>query len=276
MQSSKDKTKSERSGAGRGVYTVPAVKKAFMILEMMAAKNSGYSISEVARRCNIPVSTANVLLYTLQETGYVRRSEDRAFSLTWKLFTEGNRLLGQVKPFEVVLPELERLAEITDLTIDFAIPDGHELIYVHVIQGRGDIQIQARVGQRRLFHQSAAGKAMLAFFPQERVKDFADATGLPAVTSHTITSYPALVRELAQVRAQGYGADNEESGRGLWGVAAPVFDYRGTVVGALGVAGTTLGPGENTKRLIQEIKKSAMIVSRRLGHERVQPPRART
>jgi DNA-binding IclR family transcriptional regulator len=99
------------------------------------------------------------------------------------------------------------------------------------------------------------------------VKDFAEVTGLPAVTSHTITSYGALVKELAQVQRQGYAADNEESGRGLWGVAAPVFDYRGTIVGALGVAGTTLGVSENTKRLIQEIKKSALIVSKRLGYD---------
>jgi IclR family transcriptional regulator, KDG regulon repressor len=237
-----------------------------MIVEMMALDNCGYTISEVARRCKMPVSTANVLLYTLQETGYVQRSEDRSFSLTWKLFTEGNRLVSQVKPYELVLPELERLSEITDLTIDFAIPDQYELIYVHVIQGRGDIQIQARVGQRRLLHQSAAGKAMLAFFSQECVKDFAEATGLPAVTSHTIASHGALVKELAQIQRQGYAADNEESGRGLWGVAVPVFDYRGAVVGALGVAGTTLGSSQNTKRLIQEIRKSALIVSRRLGY----------
>lgn len=238
-----------------------------MILEMMALDNRGYTISEVARQCNLPVSTANVLLYTLQECGYVQRAGNRAFSLTWKLFTEGNRLLNQVQLHELALPELERLAELTDFTIDFAIPDNYELIYVHVIQGRGDIQIQARVGQRRHFHQSAAGKAMLAFFPEERTKEFAEATGLPRATPRTITSYRSLLKELGQIRLRGYAIDNEESGHGLWGVAAPIFDHKGSVVAALGVAGTTLALGENTKVLIQEIKKSAMDVSRRLGFE---------
>src|SRR5438876_3152206 len=168
--------KEKSSTAGSGVYIVPAVKKAFMIIEMMALDDRGYTISEVARLCSLPVSTANVLLYTLQKCGYLQRFDDRTYSLTWKLFTEGNKLLNQVQLHELALPELERLAEITDLTIDLAIPDKHELIYVHVIQGRGDIQIQARVGQRRYFHQSAAGKAMLAFFPEERTKEFAEAT----------------------------------------------------------------------------------------------------
>lgn len=236
-----------------------------MILELMAMDDCGYTISEVARKCSLPVSTANVLLYTLQECGYVERSDGRNFTLTWKLFTEGNKLLNQVQLHKLALPELKRLAELTDFTIDFAIPDKHDLIYVHVIQGRGDIQIQARVGQRRLFHQSAAGKAMLAFFPEERTKEFADATGLPGATPRTITSYRSLLTELAQVRLQGYAIDNEESGRSLWGVAAPIFDYKGNVVAALGVAGTTLALSGNTKVLIQEIKKSALDVSKRLG-----------
>ena len=56
---------------GGGLYIVPAVKKAFMIVEMMASDNHGYRLSEVARQCKLPVSTANVLLHTLQECGYL-------------------------------------------------------------------------------------------------------------------------------------------------------------------------------------------------------------
>ena len=236
-----------------------------MILEMMALDDCGYTISEVARLCHFPVSTANVLLYTLQQCGYVERSDSRTFSLTWKLFTEGNKRLHQVRLHKLALPELERLAEVTDLTIDFAIPDKHELIYIHVIQGRGDIQIQAHVGQKRYFHQSAAGKAMLAFFPEEKTKEFAEATGLPSATPNTITSYRSLLAELEAIRSQGYAVDNEESGRNLWGVACPVFDYSGSVVAALGIAGTTLARNGNTKSLIQEIKNSAITVSQHLG-----------
>lgn len=257
------KVKTEKPG--RGVYTVPAVKKAFMILEMMARDNRGYTISEAARQCSLPVSTANVLIYTLLGCGYVRRSENRTFFLTWKMFREGSGILDQSQVQKLALPELERLAQLTDLTTDAAIPDQYELIYVYVMQGRGAIQIQARVGQHRYFHQSALGKAMLAFFPEERIKDFADVTGLPAVTPRTITTYGALLKEVEQVRHQGYAVDNEESGRSLWGAAAPIFDYSGSVVAALGVAGTIFTLSEDSKGLITEIKTSAQRVSALLG-----------
>jgi IclR family acetate operon transcriptional repressor len=115
---------------------------------------------------------------------------------------------------------------------------------------------------------------MLAYFSEERVKEFAEATGLPPVTPQTISSYRKLRRELAKIRAQGYGVDNQESGNSLWGIAAPVFDHKGTVVGALGLAGTTLIPDGRAKRLIQQIKKSALAASRSLGYATIGYPPA--
>jgi IclR family transcriptional regulator, KDG regulon repressor len=252
---------------GGGLYIVPAVRKAFKILEMMASQNRGYKLSAVARECSLPVSTANVLLHTLQECGYLQRSENGAFTLTTKLFTEGNKLIRQVQLYDVAFPEMQRLSRITGFSINLAIPDRLELIYVRIIQGRGDIQVQSHVGQRRAFHQAATGKAMLAFFPEERVKEISETTGLPPITKRTITSFRLLIKELELVRSQGFAIDNEESGPSLWGVAAPIFDHQRNVVAALGVAGTVLSPTENAKFLIQEIRKSSLAVSRALGYE---------
>jgi DNA-binding IclR family transcriptional regulator len=266
---SKAATKTELRKTPSGVYTVPAVKKAFKILEMMATQNRGYKLSAVARDCNLPVSTANVLLHSLQECGYIERSPDGNFSLTTKLFTEGNKIIHQVQLYDVAFPEMQRLSRLSDFSINLAIPDKFELIYIRIIQGRGDIQVQSHVGQRRYFHQAATGKAMLAFFSGDRVKEFSEVTRLPAVTKQTITSYRLLVKELATIRTHGYAVDTEESGKNLWGVAAPIFDHQHNVVAALGVAGTVLSPTENAKFLAQETMKSAQAVSRALGYEPV-------
>jgi IclR family KDG regulon transcriptional repressor len=250
-----------------GVYTVPAVKKAFRILEMMAVQNRGYKLSAVARECKLPVSTTNVLLHSLQECGYLRRSDDGNFSLTTKLFTEGNKLIRQVQLYDLAFSEMQRLSRLTELSVNLAIPDGDELIYIRMIQGRGDIQVQSHVGQRRYFHQAATGKAMLAFLSADRVKEFAHATQLPAVTKHTIASYRLLLKELEAVRSRGYALDVEESGKNLWGVAAPIFDHQRDVVAAIGVAGTVLSAAENVKLLIQETIRSGQAISRSMGCE---------
>jgi DNA-binding IclR family transcriptional regulator len=273
MATKKSKEKVGPAKTGGGLYIVPAVKKAFMIVEMMASDNHGYRLSEVARQCKLPVSTANVLLHTLQECGYLERDEHGAFSLRLKLFTEGNKLIRQVELYDASFAELQRLSRLTDFSINLAVPDVYELIYMRLIQGRGDIQVQAHVGQRRHFHQAATGKAMMAFFTDERTKEFASATGLPSVTNRTITTYRALLKELEQVRVQGYAIDVEESGHLLWGVAAPIFDHNGDVVAAVGVSGTVISLKQNADFLIQEVCKSALEISKCLGYE--QPSRAR-
>jgi IclR family KDG regulon transcriptional repressor len=255
-----------QNGTG-GLYTVPAVRKAFMIMEMMASQNSGYSLSMVAKELNLPVSTTKVLLHSLRECGYLQRSEAGLFTLTTKLFTEGNKLMHQTQLYDVAFPEMQRLSRITDYSINLAIPDEVELIYVRIIQGRGDIQVQSHVGQRRAFHQAGTGKAMLAFFPEARVKEFANKSGLPPVTKRTITSYRLLAKELETIRSQGYAIDNEESGNNLWGVAAPIFNHEREIVAALGIAGTVLSPMESAKGLIEETRKSAYEVSRLLGYD---------
>jgi DNA-binding IclR family transcriptional regulator len=59
-------------------------------------------------------------------------------------------------------------------------------------------------------------------------------------TARTLTTLPAIEAELARVRAQGYAEDLDEFVDGVSCVAAPVFDGRGAVYGALAVSLPTL------------------------------------
>ena len=47
------------------------------------------------------------------------------------------------------------------------------------------------------------------------------------------------MQELARIRSRGYADSLEETDLGAWGVATPIFDWRGRVVGAIGLAGPT-------------------------------------
>ena len=76
-----------RKKGSKTKYTVPAVAKSFAILEMFAAKNQGYTLSEVARLLKLPISTASSLLYTLQSCSYLNRSDKGRFFLTMKMHT---------------------------------------------------------------------------------------------------------------------------------------------------------------------------------------------
>ncbi len=97
-------------------YRVPSVEKAFAILELFAADNRGYTLSEVSRLLHLPVSTANSLLNTLQYCGYVSRRETSRYRLTMKLLAEGSKVVDQLELHRVAERHMEDLTSQTGLT----------------------------------------------------------------------------------------------------------------------------------------------------------------
>jgi DNA-binding IclR family transcriptional regulator len=58
-------------------------------------------------------------------------------------------------------------------------------------------------------------------------------------TNNTITNRQELLTELKTIREQGYAFDDEERMLGVRCVAAPVFNSKKQVIGAIGISGTT-------------------------------------
>jgi DNA-binding IclR family transcriptional regulator len=94
-------------------------------------------------------------------------------------------------------------------------------------------------GKQRAPHAGASSKVLLAYLPDEEVNAIVAEKGLPKLCTNTITDLPTLRKELERIRERGYADSLEETDPGAWGVATPIFDWRGRVVGAIGLAGPT-------------------------------------
>jgi DNA-binding IclR family transcriptional regulator len=261
------------AGRGNGVsrrsakskYTVPAVQKSFAVIEMFAANNTGHTLSEVSRCLKLPISTSSSLLYTMQQAGYLRRDETGHFFLSMKIVVQANKIIGQIQPRAVAKPALRKLTDSTGLTSVLAVLDMDQLVWIEKIEGTGHITLAAQVGKRMHLHHTSTGKAILAHLPPEQVQEIVESAGLVRVAPKTITSLPALRKELAIVRARGYAVDDEETAPGIRGVASPVFDHRGKLVGAVGVGGAIF-EFDGMKSIIAAVEKCASEVSEKLGY----------
>src|SRR5688572_2798408 len=83
----------------------------------------------------------------------------------------------------------------------------------------------------------ALGKVMLAFKGPGLAKRYIARMPFKALTPNTITNPRDFERELDRIRAQGYAVDNEEYAIGMRCVAAPVFNFSGKAVAAMGISG---------------------------------------
>ena len=137
---------------------------------------------------------------------------------------------------KVAFPYLDRTSKEVGETVNLAILDGTEIVYVERIRTEQILNINLHVGSRLPVHCTSMGKTMLAFLPEKRLGEVFKKMKLSCLTPHTITSKKALRKELERVRGRGFSTNNEEVCIGLRSVAAPVRNFTGDVIAAVNIA----------------------------------------
>lgn len=236
-------------------------------LEVLTASRQDLTLSEIADRMHLPKSSVHRLLAVLITHGLVERDPaTRSYRLGMRLFEMGSVVIHQRGLHTAAHPVVEELSVATGETCHLAVLSGTEAVYVYKIDGASSIIMSSRVGGRAPSHCTSIGKVLMAWARPELLERVV-ASGLQRYTAATITSPDALSAELEKVRAEGCAFDLEEYEQGLCCVAAPVRDYSGTVIAALGLAGPR---SRVSKRRLNELTRSVVgaadAVSRKLGH----------
>ena len=249
-------------------YQVRALDRALQILGTFSLEQPQLTLSEIALLTNLSPSTVLRLLSILARYGYIERSPDTdRFRIGVGMFERGSIYIQTTRIEAEATEALETLARESNQTASLAVLDRTEIVHIAVTQPPRAIRYYAPMGQREMAHCTGLGKVLLAALTDEALEDVVAQRGLPGRTDRTITTFPALRAHLAQVRAQGYAVDNEESMLGLKCVAAAVRDDRNRVVAAISASGQSAEfddaamPG-----LVMAVKKAAGTVSARLGH----------
>jgi DNA-binding IclR family transcriptional regulator len=114
------------------------------------------------------------------------------------------------------------------------------------------------------------GKVILAFLPKSRMKKIISATKFEPRTDRTIISESALIKELAEIRAQGFAINDEELEKGLRAVAAPIMNYTGEAFAAINIAWTTARRPDRAvfSEFAQKVMAAAEQISALMGYNR--------
>ena len=137
---------------------------------------------------------------------------------------------------EVAMPHLEQLVEQVHESSSVSKLDGDDVIYIARVPTKRIMTVTISVGTRFPAYATSMGRVMLAAQPDERLDEYLESASLRGLTGHTITSAPALRRELRKIRTQGWALVDQELEEGLRSLAAPIRDPDGTVVAAVNVA----------------------------------------
>lgn len=242
------------------------IKKALTVIELLAEREQPWSLSELARQLNSPKSNVHFLLNALSSQGYVEQDPaTRRYFLTLKLWELGTRVLGRLNLRRVASPYLAELAGSTSETVNLAILDHDEVIYVHKIDSPSPARAYTPEGRRAPAYCTSTGKAILAYQPHEAVKSVAN--NIKHHTERTVKGLRELQRELNQIRELGYAMNRGEWWDSVRGAAAPILNNDRRAIAAVGVFGPAERlPLKKLEQLAGKVRKTAMSISAALGY----------
>jgi IclR family acetate operon transcriptional repressor len=214
---------------------IAGVERAVSVLMALAEGPGQLGTNELARRTGINASTVSRLLATLARDELVQRVPATGrYRLGLRLIQLGNAALAGVELREVARPHLFALQQATGETATLSVPAGDTAVTVDFVQSPSTVRSVAEIGRPSVPHATATGKVYLAWTGAPIAST---ATGLPALTPHTITDPERLAEEVARVREQGWAQARSEREAELHAVAVPVLDVRDELAAILAVQG---------------------------------------
>ena len=219
-----------------------------------ASSHQELTLAQLTEICRLPKPTVHRLLGTLGRWGMVERTST-GFRLGLELFELGMRVPRHVSIRDAALPYLLDLHEATKETVQLAVLDGTDVVFLAKVARRGGARSPSRVGGRVPAHCTGVGKALLAHAEPGVIQAVIDGP-LQRCTPYTVTAPGLLVRQLESVRETGLSRAFEESSLGISCVASPVFDAHERAVAAISISGSAtnfdsakIGPAVRTVAL---------------------------
>jgi DNA-binding IclR family transcriptional regulator len=246
---------------------VGVVGKVLRILEALDASPTGLQLREISQQTSLNKSTAYRFVAHLESEGYLFRDHEGAYVVGPKLARLGAGIAYHATLRKISRPVLTQLAKETTETVNLAVLDGHEVLYLEVLESPHAFRMASRPGMHRPPNCTALGKALLAFLPSEPREEILPMLTFERATPRTIPNLARFRKELARVAQQGFGMDDEETELGARCVAAPVFDESRQVAAAISVsAPITRMSRDRIQSVALATKKAARTISARLGH----------
>jgi IclR family acetate operon transcriptional repressor len=236
------------------------IGRAMTVLTCYGPADQGLSLTELTRRSGLAKPTVYRLLVELASWRLVERS-GREWRLGMKLFELGQMVPRQRELRAAARPFLDDLHQATGNTINLAILDGAQIVYIDRLARTGSPEPPSRAGGPGLLHCTGIGKALLAYSPDSLISTII-AKGFERRTPYTIVAPGILLQQLADIRRSNIAYDREESTLGVTCVASSVLDNRGLAVAAISVSGSTTHL--KGRRVETAVQTAALRIARQL------------
>jgi DNA-binding IclR family transcriptional regulator len=247
------------------------VKSAFRALEMLellTREARSISFAECRRSLCYPKASLHGLLHTMTAARWIDFDPmSKKYSLGVRVW-EAGVAYAKLFPLDALArPIMERVRDATGETVQLAVLDSGQALYIGKVDGEHLLRLDSSVGQRLTPHATGVGKVLLAALPEAEFAVWLNDNKLDRLTPNAITNPRKLRDELKLVARRGYATDREERTVGAACVAVAIRDHGGKCVAAMSVSAPAVRFGAKQRRLaLAHLREAAGKLSVSLGH----------
>jgi DNA-binding IclR family transcriptional regulator len=242
----------------------PGATVASRLLALLGAFDADHralTLSDLARRADLPVPTAHRLVGELLAWGALVRRSSGEYVVGRRVWDLGLLAPAQSGLRQVASPFLNDIYGATLATVHLAVREGAQVLYIDRVSGHASVPVVSQIGSRLPMHATGVGKVLLAYAPQSIQTEVFE--NLTRITPYTITQPGRLLDEIRRVHREGYAVTSEEMSLGACSVAVPIRVADGNVVAALGIVVPSLK--RDRARLVSALQVAAQGIGRSLG-----------
>ncbi|MBN1627548.1 MAG: IclR family transcriptional regulator [Deltaproteobacteria bacterium] len=247
-----------------------AIEKALNILMAFVPDNQEMGTIEISKKLALNKATASRILLTLTRKRFLQQnSKTKTFKLGQSALLLGRTVINSLNSqfVRIVKPYMDRLRSSLNTSVLLEQMINEKSIVMAVSESRQRIRLAGNVGESVPIHAAVGAKAMLAFSDPETTEKIIDSIEVfERFTPKTITSKDELIKNLKEVKRNGYSLDDEETDLGIKAIGMPIYDYGNIVVGGLAVVFSAHRIGKKINPdILSEIKNTVDSISAELS-----------
>jgi DNA-binding IclR family transcriptional regulator len=146
---------------------IKSLEKGLNIIALLSQHDSPLKLEELVRISGLRKTSCFRILQTLTRSGFALKDKDTGgYFIGPKIISIGLTALENRGIRELAIPFMKEIRQKTGATVNLAILNGSDVIFVERLQSAHIVEGNLRVGSRLSAHLSSMGKVILAHLPE--------------------------------------------------------------------------------------------------------------
>lgn len=231
------------------------------VIEAFSDAHPRLTSTEAGRLAGLTRTAARRHLASLVHFGYAD-TDGKHYWLLPRVMRLGHSYLESARLPRLVQPLLQRVSDRTGETTNFAVLEGHEVVYLARSNSPRVVSIGFQPGARVPAHVVSVGYACLSTFEPAALEAWLEGYRFDIFTQYTVTSRDRFRAAVMKAGRLGHAAIDQQLDLGLRGVAVPLRDRQGRGIGALSMTVQTRFYPDDSRlhQLVEALQDAAQMM----------------